>query len=107
MTTCVITLWNVSETSLTTFMSAMHFLIEIFEILKAIKGHMINRILHAWSFQKKIMKLAKGSFHKFHMKMTTHLRFSINVMTLSIGHSNTHTSIFCSNCYLQNKCQTK
>ena len=48
------------------------FLIEIMIILKAInpilKGHMINRILHEWSFLMKFMKLAEGSFHKFHMK---------------------------------------
>ena len=48
------------------------FLIEIVIILKAIKsilwGHMINRILHSWSFNMKFMKLAEGSFHKFHMK---------------------------------------
>ena len=29
---------------------------------------MINRILHSWSFHTKFMKLAKGLFHKFHMK---------------------------------------
>ena len=29
---------------------------------------MINRILHSWSFHMKFMKLAKGSFHKFHIK---------------------------------------
>ena len=32
------------------------------------KGRMINRILHSWSFHMKFMKLAEGSFHKFHMK---------------------------------------
>ena len=46
--------------------------IEILFILKAIKshfkGHMINRILHSWSFHMKFMKLTDGSFHKFHMK---------------------------------------
>ena len=58
--------------SLTTSVSTMHFLIEIKLILKAIKsslkGHMINKILHSWSFYMKFMKLAKGSFHKFHVK---------------------------------------
>ena len=48
------------------------FLLEILFILKTIKyclkGHMINRILHSWSFQMKFIKLAEGSFHKFHMK---------------------------------------
>ena len=44
------------------------FLIEIMFILKAIKGHMINRILHEWSFYVKFIKLAEDSFHKFHMK---------------------------------------
>ena len=33
-----------------------------------LKGHMINRILHSWSFHMKFIKLAKGSFDKFHMK---------------------------------------
>ena len=32
------------------------------------KGHMIKRILHSWSFHMKFIKLAKGSFNKFHMK---------------------------------------
>ena len=48
------------------------FVIEILFILKAkkihFKGYMINRILHSWSFLMKIMKLAEGSFHKYHMK---------------------------------------
>ena len=33
-----------------------------------LKGHMIKRTLHSWSFHTKFMKLAEGSFHKFHMK---------------------------------------
>ena len=44
-------------------------------ILKAInpilKGHMVqkgHRILHTWSFHMNFMKLAKGVFHKSHMK---------------------------------------
>ena len=72
MTTRVITLRRKRVTSLTTSMSTMRFLIEIIFILKAIKyhfeGHMINRVLHSWSFHMKFMKLAEGSFHKFHMK---------------------------------------
>ena len=71
MTTRVITLWRKGVTSLTSFVSTMHFLIEIMLLLKAIKsflkGHMINRILHEWSFHMKFMKLAEGSFNKFHM----------------------------------------
>ena len=39
MTTCVITLWRVYVTSLTTSVSAMRFLFEIMLILKAIKSH--------------------------------------------------------------------
>ena len=50
----------------------MRFLLEILSILKAIissfKGHIINRILHSWSFHMKFMKLAENSFHKFLMK---------------------------------------
>ena len=30
---------------------------------------MINKILHLLSFYMKFMKLAKGLFHKFHMKI--------------------------------------
>ena len=48
------------------------FFAEIMFILKAIKYHfrgsLINRILPSWSFHMKFMKLAKGSFHKFHIK---------------------------------------
>ena len=48
------------------------FSIEIKSTFKAIKsqlkGHMINRILHEWSFHMQFMKFAKDSFHKFHMK---------------------------------------
>ena len=72
MTTRVITFWRVDVTSLTTSVSTMRFLLEILSTLKAIKSsfkdHMINRILHLWSFHMKFMKLAEGSFHKFHMK---------------------------------------
>ena len=32
------------------------------------KGHMINRILHTWSFHMNFMNRAKGSFYKFHIK---------------------------------------
>ena len=67
MTTRVITLWLVCVTSLTTSVSTMRFQIELMFMLKAIKsrckGHMINRILHSWSFQMKFMKLAEGSFN--------------------------------------------
>ena len=72
ITTRVIKLLRVSVTSLTTSVSTMCFLIEkeiSLMVIKAyLKGHMINRILHSWSFYMKFMKLAKGSFHKFHMK---------------------------------------
>ena len=61
----VITLWRVHVTSLTTSVSTMFILKAIISILK---GHMINRILHSWPFYMKFMKLAKSSFHKFHMK---------------------------------------
>ena len=48
------------------------FFVEILSTLKAIKthlkGNMINRILHSWSFHMKFIKLAEGSFGKFHMK---------------------------------------
>ena len=48
------------------------FFFEIMSTLKAIKallkGHMINRILHSWSFHMKFIELAEGLFDKFHMK---------------------------------------
>ena len=63
MTTRVITLWRVQVMSLTTFVSTMRFLNDIMLILKAIKCHlnchMIDRILHSWSFHIKYMKLAE------------------------------------------------
>ena len=72
MTTRVITLRRVHVTSLTTSVSTTRYLLEILSIFKAInlilKGHMINRILHSWSFYIKCMKLAEVSFHKFQMK---------------------------------------
>ena len=47
--------------------------VEILSTLKAIKsslkGHMINRIFHSWSFHIKFIKLSEGSFDKFHMKL--------------------------------------
>ena len=71
MTTCVLTLWRVHVTSLTTSVSTMRFHIELIFILMAIKsrfkGNMINRILHSWSFHIKCMKLAEVSFNKFYM----------------------------------------
>ena len=33
-----------------------------------LKGHMINKILHLWSFHIKFIKLAKGPLNRFHMK---------------------------------------
>ena len=77
MATRVTTLWPQYVTSLTTSVSTMRLLIEIMLNLGAIKsnfkgskikGLKINRILHEWSFHMKFMKLAEGSFHKFHMK---------------------------------------
>ena len=72
MTTRVITLWRVNVASLTTIVSTMRFLAEIMFVLKAInlilEGHMINIILHSWSFHMKFMILAEGSFYKFHIK---------------------------------------
>ena len=48
------------------------FSIQIMSILKAIntllKGRMINRVLHLWSFHMKFIKLPKGWLDKFHMK---------------------------------------
>ena len=71
-TTREITLWRVHVTPLTTSISTRRFIIEIVFTLSGIKphlkGHLINKILHSWSFHMKFMKLAEGSFHKFHMK---------------------------------------
>ena len=47
---------------------------EIWDIIESVSegfltySFMINRILHSWSFYMKLMKLAEGSFHKFHIK---------------------------------------
>ena len=68
MTTRVITLLHEHVMSLSTSVSTMHF-IKIMLILKAIKsflkGHMINRILHSWSFHMKFKKLATACFINF------------------------------------------
>ena len=83
MTTRVITLWRVDVTSLTASVSVMRFLLEILPILKAIKSHFKgsydrqNLTLVVILYETSSMKLAKGSFHKFHIKMTTHVRSSI------------------------------
>ena len=37
-------------------------------LILSYKSHMINRILHSWSFHMKFMKFAEGSFYKFQMK---------------------------------------
>ena len=63
-------------------LSPMCFLSEIMIILKIMKllflqGHMINRILHSWSFHLKFMKRGKGSFHLLMVisyEMITHVR---------------------------------
>ena len=72
MTTRVKTFWRVYETSLTTTVSTMRCLSETMLICKAIKSHFKRSYdiqnLHSFSFHMKIMKLAKGTFHKCHMK---------------------------------------
>ena len=54
---------------------------------------MINRILHSWSFHMKFMKLAEGSFHKFHIIRSFiydnifschHLSFFLPILSLTI-----------------------
>ena len=58
--------------SLKTSVSKTRIHIDEICTLKAIKsdfkGHMINIILHSWSFHVKSMKHAHGSFDKFHLK---------------------------------------
>ena len=76
MTARVITLLREYVTSLTTSVTTMLIFIENMSTLRAIKSyfksHMIKRILHEWSFHMEFtgefIKLAKGSFNKFHMK---------------------------------------
>ena len=74
MTTHALRLWHtrVHVTSLTTFMSTKHFLIEIILTLKVIKFHFKGsydkRTLTVVVIYMKFMKLAIGSFHKYHMK---------------------------------------
>ena len=52
--------------------TTMQIFMEINKLFKAIKQHlkgqMINRILHLWSFPIKFINLTKGLFNKFHMK---------------------------------------
>ena len=68
-TTSVIILWRVDVTSLTTSVSTVRFRIEILSILKAIRSNFKGSYnKHYWSFYMKFIKLAEGSFHKFHMK---------------------------------------
>ena len=67
MTTRVITLWRERVTSFTTSVSTVRFLFYKSEN-PILKGHMINRILHSWSFHMKFMELAECLFHKSHMK---------------------------------------
>ena len=72
MTTRVLTLLREYVMSVTTSVTTMLIFIGNMSILKAIKSylrsHMIKRILHSWSFHMKFIKLAEGSFNKFHMK---------------------------------------
>ena len=68
MTTRVKRLWCEYIISLTTSMYGKESVFYLFEIMFILKDHMINRILHEWSCHIKFMKLARGLFHKFHMK---------------------------------------
>ena len=72
ITTRVITLWCKHVTLLTTSVSTMRFLIEIMFVLNVIKSHFKGSYdkqnLTLVVILYEIMKLAKGSFHKFHMK---------------------------------------
>ena len=72
MTTRVLTLSAGTSNVMTTSVTTMYFSLNIVNFKcdkKApLKGHMINRILHSWSFRMKFIKLAEGSFDKFHMK---------------------------------------
>ena len=49
-----------------------------------LKGHMINRILHSWSFHMKFIKLAEGSCDKFHMKITRVISSMYNVVNILV-----------------------
>ena len=92
MTTRILTLSAGTSNIMTTYVTTMHFLLKSLSTLKAkkksversydkqkslstlkakkslLKGCMINRTLHSWSFHMKFIKLAEGSFDKFHMK---------------------------------------
>ena len=96
MATCVIILWRVDVTSLTTSVSTMHFLAEIMLILRAIKsnlkGYMIDRILHSWPFHMKFMNSPKARFINYigndHSSKILHIQ-----STLDISHKNSQTSV--------------
>ena len=72
ITTRVITLLRVWVTSLTTSVSTMRFHIEFMLIFKAMKsyfkGSYDKQNLTLVVIFMKSMKLAEGSFHKFHIK---------------------------------------
>ena len=71
MTTRVLTL-SAGTSNVMTSVTTMHFSFKnahFKDDKKAILNeHMINRILQSWSFHMKFIKLAEGSFDKFHMK---------------------------------------
>ena len=61
----LVTARDVVMTSVTTMLNNFN----IYKTKNRLKSsHMIKRILHSWSFHMKFMKLAEGSFNKFHMK---------------------------------------
>ena len=74
MTTRVLTLLRECVMSLMTSVTTMLIFIENMSTFKAkrvkffFKSHMIKRILHSLSFHMKFIKLAEGSYNKFHIK---------------------------------------
>ena len=79
-------------------LDSIAFSIEIMSNLKTINsglnGHMINRILHEWSFHMKVYETSLRILHEwsFHMKfmkldeyeMTFRVRFSIYIIRLTV-----------------------
>ena len=65
MNTRYITLSAGTSNVMTTSVTTMLFIVEIMSTLKAIKSSYDKQ---SWSFHMKFIKLAEGSFDKFHMK---------------------------------------
>ena len=109
--TCVITLWHIHVTSLTTFVSTMHFRIEIIFILTALKssfkGLYDKQNLTLTLISYEIYDTLQRLISKISYEMTTHVRSSIwghmeTVQTQFRCHRMWHLNRVCTVCLQQN-----